>query len=142
MVKPNEDILEKIKDLNFDYYQIYDTNPEKIKSIKSKYNKKIISAITVETKTDIDKYKELLPFSEIILFDSKGYEKSIGFDHSMLENIPDNFKKMIAGNIQIDDIPNFKNTKFVVDISGSLENENGKKDINKIDKFLSEVNKV
>ena len=142
LVKPNEDILEKIKDLNFDYYQIYDTNPEKIKSIKSKYNKKIISAITVETKTDIDKYKKLLPFSEIILFDSKGYEKSIGFDHSMLENIPDNFKKMIAGNIQIDDIANFKNTKFVVDISGSLENENGKKDINKIDKLLNKVHNI
>ena len=142
LVKPNEDILEKIKDLNFDYYQIYDTSPEKIKSIKSKYNKKIISAITVETKTDIDKYKELLPFSEIILFDSKGYEKSIGFDHSMLENIPDNFKKMIAGNIQIDDIANFKNTKFVVDISGSLENENGKKDINKIDKLLNKVHNI
>ena len=142
LVKPNDDILEKIKDLKFDYYQIYDTNPEKIKSIKSKYNKKIISAITVETKTDIDKYKELLPFSEIILFDSKGYEKSIGFDHSMLENIPDNFKKMIAGNIQIDDIANFKNTKFVVDISGSLENENGKKDINKIDKLLNKVHNI
>ena len=142
LVKPNEDILEKIKDLNFDYYQIYDTSPEKIKSIKNKYNKKIISAITVETKTDIDKYKELLPFSEIILFDSKGYEKSIGFDHSMLENIPDNFKKMIAGNIQIDDIPNFKNTKYVVDISGSLENENGKKDINKIDKLLNKVHNI
>ena len=142
LVKPNDDILEKIKDLKFDYYQIYDTSPEKIKSIKSKYNKKIISAITVETKTDIDKYKELLPFSEIILFDSKGYEKSIGFDHSMLENIPDNFKKMIAGNIQIDDIANFKNTKFVVDISGSLENENGKKDINKIDKLLNKVHNI
>ena len=142
LVKPNEDILEKIKDLKFDYYQIYDTKPEQIKLIKSKYNKKIISAITVETKTDIEKYKELLPFSEIILFDSKGYEKSIGFDHSMLENIPDNFKKMIAGNIQIDDIPNFKNTKFVVDISGSLENENGKKDINKIDKLLNKVHNI
>ena len=142
LVKPNEDILEKIKDLNFDYYQIYDTSPEKIKSIKSKYNKKIISAITVETKTDIDKYKELLPFSEIILFDSKGYEKSIGFDHSMLENIPDNFKKMIAGNIQIDDIFNYKNKKYIIDVSGSLEDTNGKKNIDKIDKFLSEINKV
>ena len=142
LVKPNEDILEKIKDLNFDYYQIYDTSPEKIKSIKSKYNKKIISAITVENKTDIDKYKELLPFSEIILFDSKGYEKSIGFDHSMLENIPDNFKKMIAGNIQIDDIPNFKNTKFVVDISGSVEDANGKKNMNKIDKLLNKVHNI
>ena len=142
LVKPNEDILEKIKDLNFDYYQIYDASPEKIKSIKSKYNKKIISAITVETKTDIDKYKELLPFSEIILFDSKGYEKSIGFDHSMLENIPDNFKKMIAGNIQIDDIFNYKNKKYIIDVSGSLEDTSGRKNIDKIDKFLSEINKV
>ena len=142
LVKPNEDILEKIKDLKFDYYQIYDTSPEKIKFIKSKYNKKIISAITVETKTDIDKYKELLPFSEIILFDSKGYEKSIGFDHSMLENIPDNFKKMIAGNIQIDDIFNYKNKKYIIDVSGSLEDTSGRKNIDKIDKFLSEINKV
>ena len=142
LVKPNDDILEKIKDLKFDYYQIYDTSPEKIKSIKSKYNKKIISAITVETKTDIEKYKELLPFSEIILFDSKGYEKSIGFDHSMLENIPDNFKKMIAGNIQIDDIFNYKNKKYIIDVSGSLEDTSGKKNINKIDKFLFEINKV
>ena len=142
LVKPNEDILEKIKDLKFDYYQIYDTSPEQIKSIKSKYNKKIISAITVETKTDIEKYKELLPFSEIILFDSKGYEKSIGFDHSMLENIPDNFKKMIAGNIQIDDIFNYKNKKYIIDVSGSLEDNNGEKNIDKIDKFLSEISKI
>ena len=142
LVKPNEDILEKIKDLKFDYYQIYDTKPEQIKSIKSKYKKKIISAITVETKTDIEKYKELLPFSEIILFDSKGYEKSIGFDHSMLENITDNFKKMIAGNIQIDDIFKYKNKKYIIDVSGSLEDTSGKKNIDKIDKFLSEINKV
>ena len=44
---------------------------------------------------------------------------------------------MIAGNIQIDDIPNFKNKNFIIDLSGSLENENGKKDINKIDKLLN-----
>ena len=34
--------LKKIKDLNFDYYQIYDFKPEEISNIKSKYNKKII----------------------------------------------------------------------------------------------------
>ena len=142
LVKPNKDILEKIKDLKFDYYQIYDASPEKIKSIKSKYNKKIISAITVENRTDIKKYKEFLPFSEIILFDSKGYEKSIGFDHDMLESIPDNFNKMIAGNIQIDDILKYKNKKYIIDVSGSLEDNSGKKNMDKIDKFLSEINKV
>ena len=37
LVNPNDEILEKIKDLNFDYYQLYDCEPTKIKSIKEKY---------------------------------------------------------------------------------------------------------
>ena len=142
LVKPDKEILEKIKNLNFDYYQIYNCSPEEIKSIKHKYNKKIISAITVESKLDVESYKNFLTFSDIILFDSKGYEKSIGFDHSMIENIPDNFNKMIAGNIQIDDILNYKNKKYIIDISGGLEDANGEKNIDKIDKFLISVNKV
>ena len=142
LVKPDEEILEKIKDLNFDYYQIYDCSPEEIKSIKNKYNKKIISAVTIETKSDVEIYKNFLPFSDIILFDSKGYEKSIEFDHSMIKNIPDNFNKMIAGNIQIDDIFKYNNKKYIIDISGGLEDASGKKNIDKIDKFLFEVNKV
>ena len=36
LVKPDEDILEKIKHLPFDYYQIYNCTPEEIKSIKEK----------------------------------------------------------------------------------------------------------
>ena len=50
--------------------------------------------------------------------------------------------KMIAGNIQIDDIPSFKNENFIIDISGALENENGKKDISKIDKLLNLYAKI
>ena len=142
LVKPNDEILENIKDLKFDYYQIYDCTPEQIKFIKNKYKKKIISAITVETKSDIEKYKQFLPISEIILFDSKGYEKSIGFDHNMLENIKGNFNKMIAGNIQINDIFRYKNKKYIIDISGGLEDASGEKNIYKIDKFLNELNKV
>ena len=55
LVSPNKDILEKIKDLSFDYYQIYDSNPEEIKSIKEKYNKKIITAFTIENAKDVKK---------------------------------------------------------------------------------------
>ena len=57
LVKPNQDILENIKNLPFDYYQIYDTNPSEIRSIKNKYNKKIITAITVEDEKDVEKFK-------------------------------------------------------------------------------------
>ena len=142
LVKPDNIILEKIKDLNFDYYQIYDCTPNEIKEIKKKYNRKIITVITIESKLDIQNYKDFLPFSEIVLFDSKGYEKSISFDHSLLKNIPNNFKKMIAGNIKIDDILNFKNNEYIIDVSGALEDNKGKKDIKKIDEFLKKVNKV
>ena len=76
LVKPSEDVLEEIKYLNFDYYQVYDCSPNEIKYIKEKYSNKIISAITVENNQDLKNYKDFLPFSEIILFDSKGYENS------------------------------------------------------------------
>ena len=113
-----------------------------IKTIKNKYNKKIISAITVENESDVNKYKDFLPFSDIVLFDSKGYEKSIGFDHSLLEDIPNDFSKMIAGNIKIDDIFNYKDKNYIIDISGDLEDLKGEKNIDKIDKFLLKVNKI
>ena len=139
LVDPEDSFLEKIKNLNFDYFQLYDVSPEKTKTIKKKYNKKIITSLTIENKKDVEKYKNYQNHSEIINFDSKGYEKSIGFDHKLLKDIPSSIDKMIAGNIKIEDIPNFNNTSYIIDISGALENEKGAKDINKIDKFLNSV---
>ena len=139
LVDPNDLFLEKIKNLNFDYYQLYDVSPEKTKIIKEKYNKKIITSLTIENKKDVEKYKGYQNDSEIINFDSKGYEQSIGFDHELLKDIPSSIDKMIAGNIKIEDIPNFKNTSYIIDVSSALENEKGVKDINKIDKFLNSV---
>ena len=137
LVNPNDEILEKIKDLNFDYYQLYDVDPKRTEEIKSKYKIKIITAITVSSKDDVIKYKDYSDISDMILFDSKGYHKSESFDHKLLNEVPDEMDKMIAGNIQIDDIPSFKNKNFMIDLSGALEDENGKKDISKIDKLLN-----
>ncbi len=139
LVDPDDEILEKIKDLNLDYYQLYDVNPERTKLIKNKYNKKIISSITIRDKEDINNYKLYQNISDIILFDGKGYEKSIGFDHKLLDNIPNHITKMIAGNIKIDNIPIIKNKDYIIDLSGSLENEEGKKDLDKINYFLNKI---
>ena len=137
LVKPTDETLEKIKDLNFNYYQLYDVSPERTKEIKFKYKIKIITAITVSNKNDVNKYKNYKDISDIILFDSKGYHKSESFDHNLLNCVSKELNKMIAGNIQINDIPSFKNKDFIIDLSGALEDEEGKKDINKINKLLN-----
>ena len=140
LVNPDNKILEQIKELSFDFYQLYDVSPEKTKIIKEKYNIKVITALTISSQKDVDIYKDYDEVSDLILFDGKGYEKSIGFNHELLNSIPNSINKMIAGNIKIEDIPNFKKKDYYIDLSGSLENEEGKKDLKKINKLLNFVN--
>ncbi len=142
LVNPTDEFLEKIKDFNFDYYQLYDVSPNRSKEIKDKYKIKIISSLTISDKKDVDGFKKYSGISDIILFDSKGYHRSKSFDHSLLNNIPKDLNKMIAGNIQIDDIHNLKYKDYIIDLSGALEIEEGKKDINKIDKLLNLTVKI
>jgi len=142
LVKPNEIILEEIKHLPFDYYQIYDSTPDEIKEIKQKYNKKIITALTIKDETDVENYQLFSEVTDIYLFDSKGYEKSMAFDHSLIEKIKINKPLMIAGNIQVNDnLDNYKKIADIIDISGGLETS-GIKDKSKIDIFLNKVEQV
>ena len=142
LVKPLENILEQIKYLPFDYYQIYDCTPEEIKKIKTKYNKKIITALTIKDKIDVEKYKLYSEVSDIYLFDSKGYEKSISFDHSLIEKIKINKPLMIAGNIQVNDnLENYRKIADIIDISGGLETS-GLKDKSKINIFLNKIEQL
>ena len=142
LVKPDNEILEKIKDLNFDYYQLYDCSPNEIKSIKNRYNKKIISAFTIESIDDVNKHIQYKDVADIFLFDSKGYEKSLSFDHSLIKNIKLDKEIMIAGNIQFDDdLENLKKIADIIDISGGVETS-GLKDISKIEIFLNKIKKL
>jgi len=142
LVNPNDKILEKIKNLNFDYYQLYDVSPERTRIIKKKYKIKIITALTIENKYDVEEYKKFNSISEIILFDSKGYEKTIGFDHQLLNNVPASVNKMLAGNIKYDDkLDKYSKITDIIDISGSLETS-GEKDISKIKIFLENISET
>ena len=142
LVKPDQNILEKIKDLPFDYYQIYDCEPKEIEIIIKKYQKKIITAFTVENSQDVEKYSLYKNISDIYLFDSKGYEKSLSFNHSLIENIKLDKEIMLAGNINVnDELENFKKIADIIDISGGVETS-GLKDISKIEIFLSKIKKL
>ena len=139
LVNPDHNILEDIKDLPFDYYQLYDCDPSQIKFIKERYKKKIITAITVKNENDIVNYKLYANSTDIYLFDSKGYEKSMSFNHELIKNLNLNKEIMVAGNIQVNDnLENYKKIADIIDISGGLETS-GLKDISKIEIFLNKI---
>tara|TARA_Y100001958_G_C21175183_1_gene506161 strand:- start:210 stop:839 length:630 start_codon:yes stop_codon:yes gene_type:complete len=142
LVNPDNEILEEIKNLPFDYYQLYDCDPKKTRFIKDKYNKKIIVAMTIENLEDVKNHKMFSDTADIFLFDSKGYEKSMSFDHNLIKNIKFDKDVMLAGNIQLNDnIENYKEIADIIDISGGLETS-GFKDISKIEIFLKKLMKI
>ena len=142
LVNPEQKILEEIKDLPFDYYQIYNCNADKIQSIKNTYKKKIIVALTIENSKDIKNHELYKKVADIYLFDGKGYEESMSFDHSLIKNIQLDKEVMIAGNIQInDDLEIYKKIADIIDISGGLETS-GLKDISKIEIFLNKIKQI
>ena len=142
MVQPNKSQLESIKNLNFQYYQIYgDQDPDEINKIKKRYGVKIIKALTIETKENVLKYKKYQDISNVILFDSIGKEKSLSFDHSLLKDVSKNVIKMIAGNIQIQNLEKISKIADIVDVSGAVETEK-KKDLTKIKEFLLKIKEI
>ena len=142
LVKPNNEILDEIKNLPFDYYQLYDCTPDTIKNIKQKYQKKIITALTIKDESDVLKYKSFADVTDIYLFDSKGYEKSQSFDHNLIKNVKLNKESMLAGNIKFNDnLKNYEKIANYLDLSGGLETS-GLKDKSKINIFLNNLNKL
>ena len=142
LVKPTDKELKKISTLPFDYYQIYDLKNDEIKLIKEKYKINIIVAITVKDKKDVLIHNNYKDVADIFLFDSKGYEKSMSFDHKLIKDLRSNTEIMLAGNIQIDDdLENYNKITDIIDISGGLETS-GLKDISKINIFLNKIKQI
>ena len=63
LVNPNDELLEKIKNLNFDYYQLYDVGPERTKEIKIKYDIKIITCLLYTSPSPRDVHLSRMPSS-------------------------------------------------------------------------------
>ena len=142
LVDPTEQEMRKFSSLNLDYFQLYGEYTDKeIKNIKHKFNKKVITSIQVKKREDIDNYFRVKNESDIILWDSSGYEKSLKWNYEWIRGISINCKKMIAGNIVINDLKKLIGLADIIDVSGSLET-NKVKDKVKIKSFVDEMNKI
>ena len=140
LIKPESNFVEKIKD-QFDYLQLYETSPAKSKALKLISNKKIIQAIKVKKKEDIDLYKQYIGIVDEFLFDSSAMEKSSVFDWSYLKNIKIN-EWFLAGGININNLEKASKISKKIDISSSLEDNPGVKSSKKVSDFLLKVKKL
>ena len=142
LVEPSLEELKKFSQLNLDYFQLYgqyDSNS--LIDIRNKFQKKIITTIQVKNKNDIKNYKIVEDESDIVLWDSTGYEKSLGWRHHWIKDIKIKGEKMIAGNITKDKLGDLSKLADIIDVSGALET-NKVKDIEKIKEFIKHVKKI
>jgi phosphoribosylanthranilate isomerase len=142
LVQPSLEELKKFSQLNLDYFQLYGQYDNKsLKRIKDEFEKKVIATIQVKNKSDIEIYKKLEDASDIILWDSSGYEKSLSWNHSWIKDIKIKGEKMIAGNITKDKLGNLSKLADIIDVSGALET-NKVKDTQKIIEFVKCLKKI
>ena len=139
LVNPSEEEFKIFSNLSLDYFQIYGDYLERnIKEIKNNYKKKIILSLQIKHEQDVLKYKIYKKVADIILFDSSGLNKSLGWNYNWIRQVPASVTRMLAGNINIDMLENLKEITDIVDVSGALETDKVK-DLNKIKNFLNKV---
>ena len=134
LVKPEKSFVEKIKN-QFDYLQVYETSPSEVQQLKLLSEKKIIQAIKVKKREDTNLYKKYVGIADEFLFDSSGMEKSFSFNWDYLKNIEIE-GWFLAGGININNLDKAINITQKIDISSGLEDNPGKKSVQKVSDFL------
>ena len=142
-VDPTNDFIEKNLLDNFKYIQLHGSETkDRIDEIKKRYNLKIIKAIKVRKKKDIDKYKEFTS-ADIILFDTPGMEKSFEFPKELINNLPKGNNFALAGSISENNVENIiKLGVNFFDLSSNLEDRLGYKNHQKIKNFINKINEL
>ena len=141
-VNPTDEFIKENLLGNFEYIQLHGTETnERVAEIKN-FGFKIIKAVKIKEKKDIDKYK-VFNKADLILFDTPGMEKSIGFPKILINELPKGEKFALAGSISESNVENiYKLGVNFFDLSSSLENQLGYKDHLKIKNFMIKINEL
>ena len=120
-VNPSDEFIKKNLIGNFDFIQLHGSETKsRITEIRN-MGFKIIKALKVKKKQDVEKYRELNN-ADIILFDTPGMEKSLEFPKNLIADIPKGEKYALAGSISEKNVENIFNLGVnFFDLSSSLE---------------------
>ncbi len=149
-VNPDENLLDDLLRIGFKYIQLHgQETPEIVKSIKLKYDFKIIKAFGVSSSDDLNKLVKYESFVEYFLLDSPPQADIQGgtghkFDWKIIENssITKNF--FLSGGLNKDNIIsaiNLKKTSYF-DVSSGVEDSEGIKHKQLITEFINKAKNI
>ncbi|PDH19226.1 MAG: hypothetical protein CNB20_02110 [Pelagibacterales bacterium MED-G43] len=141
-VNPSDEFIKKNLKGNFNFIQLHGSETKvRVKEIKD-MGFKIIKAIKIKQEQDINRYMEFSD-ADIILFDTPGMEKSLGFPKELINKLPKGEKYALAGSLSENNVENISKLGVnFFDLSSSLESQLGYKDHFKIKKFVSKINEI
>ena len=141
-VNPSDEFIKKNLLGNFEYIQLHGSETKKRVNEIKQMGFKIIKAIKVKEKKDLEEYKKFNN-ADIILFDTPGMEKSLEFPKNLISKLPKGDKYALAGSISESNVENIRKLGInFFDLSSSLESDLGYKDHLKIKNFIKKVNEI
>ena len=148
-VNPSNSKVQDLNELGFKYIQLHGNESINFcKSLKKKFNLKIIKAISVRSLKDLNYAESYKNTADWILFDYKdellagGTGKS--FDWSLLDKNSLNFNWILSGGLDYNNIDlALKSTNATaVDVSSGVEVKKGIKSTELIKEFCNKINNI
>jgi phosphoribosylanthranilate isomerase len=151
-VNPTDELIsETLLYFKPDYIQLHGHEmPTRAKEIMEKFDLKIIKAIAIKNKPDLQEAERYKKFVDYILFDSKPPLNSnlpggnaLSFDWKILENFAPDYKWILSGGLEqanVREAIQITKANFI-DVSSGVESEPGVKDVRYIKTFINNANK-
>ena len=145
----DHEVLAVTQSVPLDYIQLHgDESVDEITHVKSLVPHKVIKALSVEKREDVERWRDYNDVADIILFDAKAPKDGAlrggngqAFDWDILNNVDLPPKWMLSGGLNPDNVACAVATTHapMVDVSSGVEKIRGEKDPQKIKDFIDAV---
>lgn len=141
----DQELADVLSDFSPDIIQLHgNESPERVREIASVYDIRIMKAIPVASRDDIEYAKEFVGYTDMLLFDAKsdsaltgGHGKS--FDWTLMRSMFINIPWFLSGGLNPENVQEALRTAHatMVDVSSGVEISRGNKDPDLIRAFIA-----
>ena len=149
VVNPDDELVRSLCSLNLDMIQLHGSETmERVQEIRSASGLPIIKAVGLGKREDLTKVYHFAEVADQILIDAKPNASrnlpggnGLSFDWELIKNNSWNFPWFLAGGLNENNIVEAlkKTDARQIDLSSGVEDNVGRKDINKIVRFVQKV---